>query len=334
MPRFRWTHLIALFIVISMIGMLVNMPFRNQDHDQAEQYLNSATENNLLMTKLKGDHYLRIFESLFISVKTTQKFHTNRLNLILETWFNEAPQQTYFFSDAEDSVVQNRSGNHLINTGCSSSHSRKSLSCKMSVELETFIKHNDKRWFCHFDDDNYVNVYQLVKLLEDYNPQDDWYLGRISTNIPIIVPDKKKKKNISFWFATGGAGFCLSRSLVSRMTPYIAGGQFITIGDDIRLPDDVTLGYIVDYLLNVPVTVIHKFHSHLEPMKSISHDKLAQQISLSYSNNTDYMNVVDVDALNLKALDKDRDPTRFLSLHCYLVPTSKYCFELESSKQT
>jgi len=197
----------------------------------------------------------------------------------------------------------------------------------MSVELETFVRMKDKLWFCHFDDDNYVNVRQLEALLQDYNPQEDWYLGKISTNIPIIVNDKRKKKNVSFWFATGGAGFCLSRALVSRMNPYITGGQFKTIGNEIRLPDDVTLGFIVDYLLDVPVTVIHTFHSHLEPLKSIKFERLSQQISLSFSNNTGDMNVISLEGLtsDFKILDRVTDPTRLLSFHCYLYPSTKYC---------
>ncbi|KAJ9590164.1 hypothetical protein L9F63_016720, partial [Diploptera punctata] len=52
-------------------------------------------------------------------------------------------------------------------------------------------------------------------------------------------------QKISFWFATGGAGFCLSRSLALKMMPVASGGKFISIGEKIRLPDDVTMGYII-----------------------------------------------------------------------------------------
>lgn len=48
-----------------------------------------------------------------------------------------------------------------------------------------------------------------------------------------------------FWFATGGAGICLSRAMLKRLAPHVANGRFINIGRDIRLPDDVTLGYII-----------------------------------------------------------------------------------------
>ena len=36
------------------------------------------------------------------------------------------------------------------------------------------------RWFCHFDDDNYVNVPALVNTLKNFNPEDDVYLGKPS----------------------------------------------------------------------------------------------------------------------------------------------------------
>lgn len=43
------------------------------------------------------------------------------------------------------------------------------------------------RWFCHFDDDNYVNVPRLVKLLDEYSPTVDWYLGKPSISSPLEI---------------------------------------------------------------------------------------------------------------------------------------------------
>ena len=81
-------------------------------------------------------------------------------------------------------------------------------------------------WFCHFDDDNYVNVAALSRLLSSKDPSREWYLGKTSVSEPLQVMDhrktsnKNKKKNprrvVSFWFATGGAGVCLSRATVER----------------------------------------------------------------------------------------------------------------------
>ena len=59
---------------------------------------------------------------------------------------------------------------------------------------------------------------------------------------------------------------------------YQSDGKFISIGEKIRLPDDVTLGYIVEHLLNKKLTVVDNFHSHLEPMKFIKMNSLADQV--------------------------------------------------------
>lgn len=159
-----------------------------------------------------------ILPQVFISVKTTGRFHKSRVDLILKTWFKQAPSQTYFFTDVEDKRIDQRSNGHLIQTNCSSSHNRKALCCKMSVELDTFLK-SDHKWFCHFDDDNYVHVGRLMELLQSYDPHDDWYLGKPSIRAPLQILDRKTGSKIGFWFATGGAGFCLSRSLVMKMIP-------------------------------------------------------------------------------------------------------------------
>ena len=37
-----------------------------------------------------------------------------------------------------------------------------------------------RRWFCHFDDDSYVNIPVLVKTLQQYNPETErLYLGHM-----------------------------------------------------------------------------------------------------------------------------------------------------------
>lgn len=58
-----------------------------------------------------------------------------------------------------------------------------------------------------------------------------------------------------------------------------SGGKFITVGDRIRLPDDVTMGYIIEYLLKKQLTVVEQFHSHLEPMKFLNKDTFQEQVT-------------------------------------------------------
>uniref|UniRef100_A0A6P4E545 Fringe glycosyltransferase n=2 Tax=melanogaster group TaxID=32346 RepID=A0A6P4E545_DRORH len=193
----------------------------------------------------------------------------------------------------------------------------------MSAELDVFLE-SGKKWFCHFDDDNYVNVPRLVKLLDEYSPSVDWYLGKPSISSPLEIHLDSKNtttnKKITFWFATGGAGFCLSRALTLKMLPIAGGGKFISIGDKIRFPDDVTMGFIIEHLLKVPLTVVDNFHSHLEPMEFIRQDTFQDQVSFSYAHMKNQWNVIKVDGFDLKT-----DPKRFYSLHCQLFPYFSFC---------
>lgn len=99
-----------------------------------------------------------------------------------------------------------------------------------------------------------------------------------SQKLTLQAQSKSTHKKISFVFATGGAGFCISRALALKMLPIAANGKFINIGDKIGLPDDVTMGYIIEYLLNVPLTIIDTFHSHLEPMEFLRKDTFKDQV--------------------------------------------------------
>jgi len=125
------------------------------------------------------------------------------------------------------------------------------------------------------------------------------------------------------------------------MLPIAGGGKFISIGDKIRFPDDVTMGFIIgefnletikdpesilplsiftEHLLKVPLTVVDNFHSHLEPMEFIRQDTFQDQVSFSYAHMKNQWNVIKVDGFDLKT-----DPKRFYSLHCQLFPYFSFC---------
>lgn len=102
------------------------------------------------------------------------------------------------------------------------------------------------RWFCHVDDDNYLNVGALLRLLSRHSHTQDVYIGRPSLERPIEATENPgtpetvassthlcglssdphgltrvgAQTQVRFWFATGGAGFCLSRGLALKMKPW------------------------------------------------------------------------------------------------------------------
>lgn len=63
------------------------------------------------------------------------------------------------------------------------------------------------RWFCHVDDDNYVNPKALLKLLKAFPPTLDVYVGRPSLNRPIHASEPRPH----------------NRTVCSSLTPSYAG---------------------------------------------------------------------------------------------------------------
>lgn len=261
-----------------------------------------------------------VLSDLFISVKTTKKYHHPRLVILLETWVTLVKSQTWFFTDSEDAEVSRKTNGHLINTNCSDSHSRTALSCKMGAEFDFFLR-SYKSWWCHFDDDNYVHVARLAQMLKSHDAGMPVYLGKPSTPKPMEIFDLKAPQNTShFWFATGGAGFCVSRTMALKMAPFAANGKFVETGEHFWFPDDVTLGYIIEHLLAERLTVVPELHSHLEPMSRIALDEMDEQISFSYIKYNGVANVISLPG----PFSKEVDSTRFYSLHCRLY-TAPYC---------
>lgn len=266
-------------------------------------------------------------DDIFISVKTSKRFETTRLPIILKTWFQLAKQQTWFFTDTTSYILQKRTNGHIINTKCSPWHDRRGLNCKMEFEYNHYIK-SGKKWFCHFDDDNYVNVFRLVSFLRKYDYTYYWYLGKRSKFKPKVILPKKylvsndtDRKSVPLFisFATGGAGLCISRSLARRMFPVAGRGGFRRLCRTVGASDDVCVGLIVQYVtLKKPVrlTQVKEFHSHIEPLKKIPVREIRNQISFSYKSGN---------ILNIPALGTFDDPSRFLSLHCKLYPYIDYC---------
>ncbi|XP_047221812.1 beta-1,3-N-acetylglucosaminyltransferase lunatic fringe-like [Girardinichthys multiradiatus] len=258
---------------------------------------------------------------LFIALKTTGRYHRLRLELLLDTWISRNLPQTYVFTDGEDERLRKRMGSHLINTNCSAAHTRQALSCKMALEYDTFLN-SGKKWFCHVDDDNYLNVGSLLKLLSQYSHTQDVYIGRPSLERPIDAIETlsiTEMKRVRFWFATGGAGFCLSRGLALKMKPWVSEGRFMATAEHIRLPDDCTVGYIVEALLGGSLTRSALFHSHLENLGLVS--DIHNQVTLSYGTVENSRNTVNVKG----PFSMKEDPTRFRSVHCQLYPDTSWC---------
>lgn len=57
-------------------------------------------------------------------------------------------------------------------------------------------------------------------------------------------------------------------------------GNFISTAEKVRLPDDCTIGYIIEGLLEVKMQHSNLFHSHLENLQILPQISLLQQVSV------------------------------------------------------
>ncbi|KAM8778229.1 beta-1,3-N-acetylglucosaminyltransferase manic fringe isoform 2-T2 [Rhynchonycteris naso] len=259
---------------------------------------------------------------VFIAIKTTRAFHRSRLELLLDTWVSRTRKQTFVFTDSLDEGLQERLGPHLVVTNCSAEHSHPALSCKMAAEFDAFLA-SGLRWFCHVDDDNYVNARALLKLLKAFPQTLDVYVGRPSLNRPIHASEPQphnRTRLVQFWFATGGAGFCINRKLALKMAPWASGPRFVDTSALIRLPDDCTVGYIIECKLGGHLQPSPLFHSHLETLQLLGASQLLEQVTLSYGVFEGKLNVIKLQG----PLSPKEDPSRYA-----LVPTAGGPMNLE-----
>ena len=300
----RQLSIITIFIAIVSLALIL---FLNQKQIQV-MYVRPKANNSEHIHEYASDS-----KQIYLAVTTTKKFHKDRMALMMKTWIPFVQEQVFVFTDT-DEPIKNFADSHVINTKCPLGHGDSALSCKMGIEFDYFITSN-KRWFCHLDDDTYVNVNKFLQLLDRYNSSENWYIGKNS------IHHTFKLRKIAFWFGTGGAGFCISRNLAEKMIPHAARGRFRTVSKGMGIADDVTIGYIINHILKVNFTIIETMHSHYETLSNIT--KPQGQITLSYKRNAKINNVIVVHGFN-----ETYDPTRILSIHCLLYPNENYCRQL------
>ncbi|KAM6137009.1 LOW QUALITY PROTEIN: beta-1,3-N-acetylglucosaminyltransferase manic fringe [Pterocles gutturalis] len=307
-------------------GMAEKLKQQRQSEPRGPREVGGSRQKDLQFHPLEGDRTEWSLNAWrhFIAVKTTKRFHQSRMEP-LDTWISQAREQTYVFTDEEDDALKRRIGDHAIFTNCSAEHSHPALSCKMAAEFDAFLA-SGRSWFCHLDDDNYLNPQALLKLLSSYSAMWDVYLGKPSLNRPIRASEmlpNNKTKSVHFWFATGGAGFCISRKLASKMVPWASGKNFLSTSELIRLPDDCTVGYIIECKVGGQLLPNALFHSHLENLQLIPPSQITQQVTLSYGVFENKLNVIELSG----PFSPQEDPSRFRSLHCHLYPDTSWCLQ-------
>ncbi|XP_055353961.1 beta-1,3-N-acetylglucosaminyltransferase radical fringe-like [Paramacrobiotus metropolitanus] len=278
---------------------------------------------------------------VYVTVKTTAANHANRIKWQMQTWVplalsirgknNESLVKVSLVSDAVDSLHNINVGGRMVKTSCPSSHNKTDLCCKMAAEFDLYLaEKKSSQWFCHVDDDNYVNIFNLLKHLRKLDSSVPLYIGKSSRGptklkdslsvLPLPIWGRATTPYITFSFATGGAGFCLSsvavRRIKSKISKQYGGAGLEALCRKMSgLADDVAIGYITGYY-NITLMQMPQFHSHLEKLSTLSTQDIREAVTLSYTKYRSYENTVSLPPDVL--LPKNTDPTRFLSAHKFL----------------
>ena len=105
------------------------------------------------------------------------------------------------------------------------------------------------RWFCHLDDDQYLNIKALKNLLKKYNSSKKYYIGHY---VSWLIHKKKmahilkffpEAKRNTFFYATG-ATYCLSAALMVEMERYARGERFVATCKHLKKGEDLSIGAI------------------------------------------------------------------------------------------
>jgi len=249
-------------------------------------------------------------DGIFIAVKTTEANHQTRLSSVLNSWGEFVAKDIAFFTDnpspGTNDIVRKMTDPmldtptkkqfNLINTKCPVGHRMQGLCCKTSAEIQYFyniLQSNPGKyqWLCAVDDDTFLNYPVLKQFLRGIEAKDgdklgEYFIGHSPAKFPVNKGGSKaraaKKDGDGLVvheveYATGGAGWCLSASLVERGID-----NFRRLADtcvDVVYSDDVTLGYVVQVELGVKMVKERRMHSHLDTQVFGSRKEAMDQIT-------------------------------------------------------
>ncbi|CAF1623200.1 unnamed protein product [Rotaria sp. Silwood1] len=234
-----------------------------------------------------------IADRIVLFVRTSQNCQS-RLNYLLQSWIStDVLEQSnlYLITDRitnKTNLTLLNSFHHVIQTHCPETHSRMDLCCKTAHEFKLFYRlskiKSNLEWLCRFDDDHYVNLNNLYKYLSQINASKPYYIGRTSINDRLKI----SSSNRTFTFATYGAGVCFSHALLQQLHPHVHIKILPRSCMKRGLSDDAYIGYLIEFILNVSLTVNNDlFHSHLEKLdksfRNFSLDDLFHAITFGFA---------------------------------------------------
>ena len=205
-----------------------------------------ATWKKDLKCKATSDEIRLLAEQTLFAVKTCQKYHSERLPIIFETWSQSAFNIEYFSEVSESEygttvlpeVKQNTERGH----------------CMKTEAILKYFNKNKKlkgwKWLVIADDDTLMSVQKMLEFLKCYNSEDALAIGQ---RYGFRVADGK----YGYDYITGGGGMVFSEKMVQEMMKDNGAFCFCPKPDH---PDDMHLAGAC--IANLGRVVVHSDRFH------------------------------------------------------------------------
>ena len=179
-------------------------------------------------------------DNVLVSVKTTKKFHDNRVQIVKKTW-GKYPKHIIYYSNVTEPEIPT--------IDCGVPNTVRGHCGKMEVIIrQAFEKENLNTfpWLVIADDDSIIGLSALVKLLNCYNSDD-----------PIVLGERYGYGLTSargYSYITGGGSMVMSRGAIKAWVEKDCRCHTIDS------PDDMVLGQCFSYSVGAPVVHSPRFH--------------------------------------------------------------------------
>ena len=216
--------------------------------------------------KATDEEVKSLAEQTFFAVKTCEKYHSERLPIIFETW-SQAALNIEYFSEVADSKY-NTKVLPEVNKNTERGH------CMKTEAILKYFYKNAKlkgwKWLVITDDDTIMGVHKLIEFLKCYNPSNMLGIGQ---RYGFRVAEGK----YGYDYITGGGGMVFSQKMVHQMMKNDGKNCFCPKPDH---PDDMHLAGAC--IANLGQTVVHSDRFHQARPEDYAKELLQHRDPISF----------------------------------------------------
>ncbi|XP_055589271.1 uncharacterized protein LOC129741554 [Uranotaenia lowii] len=193
-----------------------------------EEFETASSCSIVSRTKSTSNRSIRPFGqgSIIFAVKTCQKFHEDRVPVLLNTWAKYV-QHLRLYSDISDASIPTV-GIPIPNT--SAGHCAKTLEIIRLIgeEISQNASLSDVKWIMLVDDDTILSPSALLRYLGNFNPNQDLYIGErygyhLVSREDYLDPDESGRHrhhhhhHQGYNYITGGGGIIIGVKILDAL---------------------------------------------------------------------------------------------------------------------